>query len=156
MKILMVCLGNICRSPMAHGIMRDKIKKLELNVHVDSAGTSSYHIGSPPDLRQQETARCHNIDISDLRARQFTKHDFAEFDLIYAMDSANLANIIALSKDENESKKVFMILNESQPNENLDVPDPYYGNEDGFELVYSLLEQACTVIAKKIADGTYR
>ncbi|MBT5402959.1 MAG: low molecular weight phosphotyrosine protein phosphatase [Crocinitomicaceae bacterium] len=152
----MVCLGNICRSPMAHGILRKKINDLELNVQVDSAGTSSYHIGSTPDLRQQETAIIHNLDISDLSARQFTKDDFDKFDIIYAMDKDNLDNIMALSRDKNERDKVFLILNESQPNKNLDVPDPYYGGSEGFELVYNLLEQACTVIVKKIADGTYR
>ncbi|MBT6030252.1 MAG: low molecular weight phosphotyrosine protein phosphatase, partial [Crocinitomicaceae bacterium] len=98
----------------------------------------------------------HNLDISDLSARQFTKDDFDKFDIIYAMDKDNLDNIMALSRDKNERDKVFLILNESQPNKNLDVPDPYYGGSEGFELVYNLLEQACTVIVKKIADGTYR
>lgn len=134
MKILMVCLGNICRSPMAEGIMRaiggDK-------VDVDSAGTAGYHIGSNPDRRMITTAFEHNIDISNLKARQFKASDFDNFDVIFAMDSSNYSNIIALARNENDIKKVRMMLPEG------DVPDPYYGGDAGFEHVYQLLHEAC-------------
>ena len=155
MKVLMVCLGNICRSPMAHGILRSIAKANGLEIEVDSAGTSSYHIGDPPDLRQQETALKKGIDISDLRARQFTVQDFDEFDLIYAMDDSNYNNLIALSRDEKDRSKLHMILNESHPGKYESVPDPYYGGSEGFELVYDLLNNACEIITKKLKDGTY-
>ena len=153
MKVLMVCLGNICRSPMAHGILRSKLNLLKLDVEVDSAGTSAYHIGDAPDIRQQETALVKGIDISDLRARQFTVQDFDDFDLIYAMDDSNYNNMASLARDELDHAKLKMILNENNPEQYLSVPDPYYGGCDGFELVYQLLDEACEVIAKKIQDG---
>ena len=152
----MVCLGNICRSPMAHGIMREIINQQGLDAHVDSAGTSSYHIGAPPDFRQQETALSKNIDISDLRARQFVKSDFDKFDIIYAMDESNFQNIVNLSSNKNDTDKIALILNEIQPRKNHSVPDPYYGGDEGFELVYNLLKEACTIIANKIKNGNYR
>tara|TARA_B100001115_G_C15450417_1_gene211933 strand:+ start:90 stop:518 length:429 start_codon:yes stop_codon:yes gene_type:complete len=134
MKILMVCLGNICRSPMAEGIMR----KLGGNkILVDSAGTAGYHIGSQPDKRMIKMAFEHGIDISKLRARQFQADDFDLFDVIFAMDSSNYRNIISLAKDDNDKQKVKMIL------ENGNVPDPYYGGDEGFEHVYQLLHEAC-------------
>jgi len=156
MKILMVCLGNICRSPMAHGIMRNKSEMLGLDIEVDSAGTSAYHVGDPPDSRQQATAAQKLIEIGDLRARQFITKDYDEFDIIYAMDQSNYDNILSLARTEKDAKKVKMILNESTPGKHLSVPDPYYGGDSGFELVYNLLDDACSVIAKKIQDGTYR
>ena len=134
MKILMVCLGNICRSPMAEGIMR----KLGRNkVEVDSAGTAGYHIGSQPDKRMIITAFEHGIDISNLSARQFQYEDFGSFDVIFAMDSSNYRNIISLAKDCDDKKKVKMIL------ENGNIPDPYYSGNEGFEHVYQLLYEAC-------------
>ena len=129
---------------------------LKLDVEVDSAGTSAYHIGDPPDIRQQETALGKGIDISDLRARQFTVQDFDDFDLIYAMDDSNYNNMDTLARDELDHAKLNMILNENNPGKHLSVPDPYYGGTDGFELVYQLLNDACEVIAKKIQDGSYR
>ena len=134
MKILMVCLGNICRSPMAEGIMRNLGGK---KVEVDSAGTASYHIGLQPDKRMIATAFDHGIDISNLRARQFQYDDFNSFDLIFAMDSSNYRNIISLAKNDNDKQKVKMIL------DNSNVPDPYYGDNEGFEHVYRLLHEAC-------------
>ena len=130
----MVCLGNICRSPMAEGIMRKLGGK---KVEVDSAGTASYHIGLQPDKRMIATAFNHDIDISNLRARQFQSDDFNSFDLIFAMDSSNYRNIISLAKDDNDKQKVKMIL------DNTNVPDPYYGGDEGFENVYKLLHEAC-------------
>ena len=130
----MVCLGNICRSPMAEGIMRNLGGK---KVEVDSAGTASYHIGLQPDKRMIATAFDHGIDISNLRARQFQYDDFNSFDLIFAMDSSNYRNIISLAKNDNDKQKVKMIL------DNSNVPDPYYGDNEGFEHVYRLLHEAC-------------
>ena len=130
----MVCLGNICRSPMAEGIMRNLGGK---KVEVDSAGTASYHIGLQPDKRMIATAFDHGIDISNLRARQFQYDDFNSFDLIFAMDSSNYRNIISLAKNDNDKQKVKMIL------DNSNVPDPYYGDNEGFEHVYQLLHEAC-------------
>ena len=148
MKILMVCLGNICRSPIAQGILSSKTK--HLNVIVDSAGTAGYHTGSPPDSRSIEIAKRHNIDLQNQRARQFTRNDFDEFDIIYAMDTNNYAHLIALTKNQKEKEKIRMILNEIEPGLFQSVPDPYYGGENGFEKVYNLLEKACHKIVNQI------
>lgn len=146
-KILMVCLGNICRSPLAEGILRSKLSN---NYTVDSAGTGGRHAGELPDNRSMEIAQKHGLDISNQRARKFTINDFDAFDLIYAMDKSNYDNIIQLAPNEQSKKKVHLILNELYPNENKDVPDPYYGGLDGFEKVYNMLNDACDVIVKKI------
>ncbi len=151
MKILMVCLGNICRSPLADGLLRKKVKEKGLNVIVDSCGTSDYHIGEMPDKRMQQTAKRHNIDISNLRARQFTKDDFKNFDCIYAMDSGNLSDIISLAETKEDINKVKLILNELYINENKSVPDPYFGGNEGFENVFNLLNLACDKIIEKIS-----
>lgn len=153
MKVVMVCLGNICRSPMADGLLRKKIKEAGLTVVVDSAGTANYHVGEAPDHRMIETGNKYNCDISFLRARQFSTQDFDDFDLIYAMDVSNYNNILKLSRQDTDSAKVKLILNELYPGENRSVPDPYYGGEQGFVEVYQLLNQATDVILKKIAHG---
>lgn len=150
MKILMVCLGNICRSPMADGLLRKKVKDNELNVFVDSAGTANYHIGAKPDERMRFTAKKFGVNIDDLRARQFTADDFNEFDLIYAMDKSNFSNIISLAKNEKDKQKVQLILNELYPGKDLEVPDPYYGGEQGFIDVFNMLDQATEQILNKI------
>ena len=142
MKILMVCLGNICRSPLAEGILKSKTKNL--NIVVDSAGTANYHIGKNPDIRSIEIAKKHGIDIKNQIARQFTKHDFKNFDVIYAMDKQNYYDIIQQVSSEFD-KKVKLILNEI--NINIDsVLDPYYGGENGFNKVYDMLDKACEKI----------
>lgn len=146
-KILMVCLGNICRSPLAHGILASKVN-LE-TIFVDSAGTAAYHIGNLPDKRSIEVAKKYGIDITEQRARQFTVKDFDSFDIIYAMDASNYQNILLLARNKKDEAKVKMILNESTPNQNLSVPDPYYGGEEGFENVYQMLAEACEIISKK-------
>jgi len=146
-KILMVCLGNICRSPLAEGILRSKLSN---NFIVDSAGTGGWHAGELPDKRSIEIAKKKGLDITNQRARKFTIKDFLEFDLIYAMDTSNLKDILQLAPNENAKRKVHLILNEIYPNENKDVPDPYYGLNDGFEKVYNMLDEACNIIAKKI------
>ena len=150
MKILMVCLGNICRSPLAHGILEDKITKYNLNSQVDSAGTGSWHTGDPPDPRSVEIALNHGIDISQQRARQFNIDDFDKFDLIYVMDTSNFQNIKSMTLDAKKTSKVKLILNEVHTAENRSVPDPYYGGESGFEKVYQMLDQACDHIIEKI------
>ena len=141
----MVCLGNICRSPLAEGILKSKSK----NIYVDSAGTAGYHIGNKPDSRSIEIGLKHNIDISDQRARQFNSDDFSEFDKIYVMDNDNYSKIISLAKNQEEIDKVDLILNEIYPNEYMSVPDPYYGGEQGFINIFNLLDKACEKIASK-------
>jgi protein-tyrosine phosphatase len=154
MKILMVCLGNICRSPLAEGILAHKTQ--HLSVEVDSAGTSAYHVGEAPDIRSIKTGRAHGINISNQRGRQFEAGDFERFDLIYAMDSSNLQNILKLARTEADKAKVKLLLNERTPGTNESVPDPYYGGDNGFEDVYRMLDEATDVILKKLEDGTYR
>ncbi len=142
MKILMVCLGNICRSPLAHGIMQQIIEEQHLDWEVDSAGTGAYHINQPPDQRSIEMARQNGIDISTQRARQISPKDLEDFDLIFAMDSENYQNILRLANSKEQEAKVRLILNESTPNQNRSVPDPYYGGERGFYKVFQLLDEA--------------
>lgn len=153
MKILMVCLGNICRSPLAEGIMAAKVDGL--SVEVDSAGTASYHIDEAPDHRSIKIARKMGVNISSLRGRQFKVSDFDEFDKIYVMDESNLENVLALARTEEDKTKVDLILNESHPDKNLEVPDPYFGGDQGFENVYKMLDEATEVILNKIKDGRY-
>lgn len=149
MKILMVCLGNICRSPIAEGILRQKVNEQGLDISTDSAGTSSFHVGESPDRRMRATAKDNGVDIDDLRARQFVQSDFDEFDLIYAMDQSNYNNILSLSRNADDENKVKMILNEVNPGANQAVPDPYYGGDEGFQHVFDLLDDATNVIIEK-------
>ena len=146
MKILMVCLGNICRSPLAEGILSSKTSKMK--VTVDSAGTAGYHIGSKPDPRAIDIAKKNNIDISTLRARKFERSDFINFDKIYVMDKNNFNDVIGLAENKNEASKVILIT------DILDsysfVPDPYYGGLADFEKVFNLLDKICHKIANKI------
>ena len=145
----MVCLGNICRSPLAEGILKSKLGARHF--FVDSAGTGSYHIGELPDPRSIAVARKNGIDITDQKARKFIPEDFRKFDLIYAMDKDNYRNICALAKHNFELQKVKMILNESGLPQDLSVPDPYFGGMDEFETVYRMLNDACEMLAKKLA-----
>lgn len=146
-KILMVCLGNICRSPLAEGIMRSKLSE---DFIVDSAGTGGWHAGELPDKRSVATAKSKGLDITNQRARQFKKSDFDTFDHIFVMDNSNYKDVMALAPNEEAKSKVKLILNEIFPGENVDVPDPYYGGQDGFENVYNMLDQACEEIARKL------
>ena len=150
MKILMVCLGNICRSPLAEGVLRHKIERENLAVTVDSAGTSGYHIGHQPDERMIETALNFGVDLRSLRARQFKVTDFDLFDVVYVMDSSNYNNVVALAPTESDRLKVKLILNELTPDKNHAVPDPYYGNKQAFIEVYQLLDQVTDVIIEKL------
>ena len=144
----MVCLGNICRSPLAEGIMQKLSHENGYDIHVDSAGTSGWHNGELPDKRSIEVAAAHGIDITHQRSRLFTRQDFDRFDLILAMDSSNYQNIIQLASNETDKSKVKLILNYLYPQENRAVPDPYY--EGGFEGVYSMLEKACHKIIEEL------
>ena len=144
----MVCLGNICRSPLAEGILKNKTQNLD--VFVDSAGTASYHVGNLPDSRSIEIANKNGIDLTDQRARQFSEKDFDDFDKIYAMDTNNYSNIISLARDQSDRDKVDVILNELNPKSYDSVPDPYYGAGDGFQIVYDMLDNACDAIVGKL------
>jgi protein-tyrosine phosphatase len=150
MKILMVCLGNICRSPLADGLLRDKIQLNNLQIEVDSCGTSGHHLGEQPDERMMETALKYGCDLSKLRARQFIVNDFDQFDIIYVMDSSNYNNVIRLARSESDKQKVKIFLNELYPSKNMAVPDPYYGGEQGFEDVYELVAKATDIIIEKL------
>jgi protein-tyrosine phosphatase len=147
-KILMVCLGNICRSPLAEGILASKLPKDKFTV--DSAGTGSWHVGHFPDERSIAIAKKNKLDISKQKGRQFTSRDFDFFDYIYVMDNSNYNDVVELSKNEEQKNKVQLILNELFPNENVDVPDPYYGVPNGFDAVYKMLDEACNIIAEKL------
>jgi protein-tyrosine phosphatase len=147
-KILMVCLGNICRSPLAEGILKSKLPTSQFTV--DSAGTASYHIGSAPDRRSVAVAKKYGINISHLKGRQFNVNDFDKFDLIYVMDESNYQNVVSLARHEADKNKVKLILNEVYPNQNFSVPDPYYGGEQGFENVFKMLDEACANIANAL------
>jgi len=143
----MVCLGNICRSPLAEGILKSKL--VRANVVIDSAGTGAYHIDQKPDNRSIAVAKINGVDITDQRARKFLVEDFDTFDIIYVMDNENYRDVIEMARNEDDIVKVKMILNEVFPNENLDVPDPYLGGDFGFKNVYKMLDEACEIIAKK-------
>ncbi|MGO4821519.1 MULTISPECIES: low molecular weight protein-tyrosine-phosphatase [unclassified Flavobacterium] len=147
-KILMVCLGNICRSPLAEGILASKLPKDKFIV--DSAGTGSWHVGHSPDARSIATAQKNKLDISLQKGRQFKKADFDSFDYIYVMDKSNYNDVIELSNSQEQKDKVQIILNELFPNENVDVPDPYFGLNNGFQIVYQMLDEVCDVIAEKL------
>ena len=147
-KILMVCLGNICRSPLAEGILQSKLPRDKFIV--DSAGTGEWHIGKQPDQRSIAIAHKNGLDISHQRGRQFRTEDFKDFDYIYVMDGSNYNDVLSLAKNDEEKNKVKLILNELFPGENVDVPDPYFGLQNGFASVYDMIDQACDVIAEKL------
>lgn len=144
----MVCLGNICRSPLAEGILESKLSPEHFTV--DSAGTGNYHIGKKPDSRSIEIAKVKGLDISNQKAKQFTAQDYNDYDYIFAMDKSNYQNILALAPNEKSKEKVKLILNELFENENADVPDPYFGLENGFEIVYDMLDEVCDTIATNL------
>lgn len=151
MKILMVCLGNICRSPLAEAILREKAEANSLDIEIDSCGTGDYHIGEAPDERSQANALKNGVDISYLRARQFKAADFENFDRIYVMDQSNYDNVAKVSSHSEQMKKVELILNTLNPGSNEPVPDPYFGGEAGFQRVFELLDAACDKIVEDLA-----
>ncbi len=150
MKILMVCLGNICRSPLAEGIIRAKLMRVPGNFEVDSAGTGGWHSGENPDARSIKVARMHGIDISEQRARQLIKDDLQRFDLIFAMDQSNFRNIRLLSAPENYHK-IHLYL-EFAGSGIADIPDPWYGDFSDFEQVYRLLDTTAERVIQRLVD----
>lgn len=156
MKILMVCLGNICRSPLAEGILQHKARQAGLDWEIDSAGTGNYHIGSAPHHLSQKVARLNGVEICDQKARQFRKEDMLEFDKIYVMDASNYNDVKRMSKELWDESKVDLLLNELYPHKNMSVPDPWFGGEDGFHEVYAMIEKACDAIIKRYAPASAR
>ncbi|UPQ79241.1 low molecular weight phosphotyrosine protein phosphatase [Flavobacterium azooxidireducens] len=149
-RILMVCLGNICRSPLAEGILASKLPKNDFLV--DSAGTGHWHVGNPPDKRSILTAEKNGIDITNQRGKLFKPSFFKEYDYIYVMDTNNYADVIKMAKNEDEKMKVQLILDELFPGENVDVPDPYHGIQSNFDQVFEMLDEACDSIANKLLE----
>ena len=149
MKVLMVCLGNICRSPLAEGILEDKARKAGLNWKVDSAGTGNYHIGQPPHRLSQKVAKMNGVDICQQKCRQFVKEDMQEFDKIYAMDSDVYNDIKHISRELWDPSKTDLLMNEAYPGKNIDVPDPWYGVEKDYQEVYEMIDKACDAIIEK-------
>jgi len=149
MKILMVCLGNICRSPLAEGILKYKAKQAELPWKIDSAGTNGYHIGEPPHHLSQKVARLNGIDICDQRARRFTADDFKNYDKIYAMSADVIDEMKRIARNKFDAGKVDLLMNELNPGKNMDVPDPWYGPEPGYHQVYKMIDEACDAVVRK-------
>ena len=137
-NVLMVCLGNICRSPLAHGIFEDLAASQ--NIKVDSAGTANYHTGAAPDPRSREIAAQHGIDISHQQARQFVVEDFDQFNYIYVMDYSNQQNVLRLARNDQDRAKVHLLLGDAE------VEDPYYGGKEGFSIVFNKIQKACQQI----------
>ena len=148
MKILMVCLGNICRSPMAEGILQNKANKLNLQWQIDSAGTANYHIGEPPHHLSQKVCRLNKINISQHKGRQFAKEDMLFYDKIYVMDNNNYSDVKHICGNLFDENKVDLLLNELYSGENKNIPDPWYGNEDGYHKVFEMIGKACEEIVK--------
>ncbi len=144
----MVCLGNICRSPLAEGLLKSKLDKNEY--YVTSAGTGHWHVGEKPDSRSIAVAKKNGLDITDQRGRQFKASDFEEFDHIFVMDTSNRDDVLALANSEEDRAKVQLILDEIFPGENVDVPDPYHGGDRGFDQVYEMLDKASDKLAERL------
>lgn len=149
-KILMVCLGNICRSPLAEGILQSKLPKDKFIV--DSAGTGDWHAGQQPDKRSITTAKNRGLDISKQQARQLKVSDFETFDYIYVMDKSNYENVIKLAPNEAAKAKVVLMMDALHPEKGVEVPDPYFGGPEGFENVYDMLDESCTIIAERLVS----
>ncbi len=152
-KIIFVCLGNICRSPVAEGIMLHLKEKYQLDVEIDSAGTASYHIGEAPDRRTIANAAKHGIDLTNLRARQFEVKDFDKFDWILAMDINNMNTLKRMTVEQKHLQKIKLMLDFAYSFSNAEVPDPYYGTEKDFELVFNLVNKACRSIVNQISTS---
>ncbi len=137
---------------MAHGLLRDRFSEKNLKIDVDSAGTGNYHIGEAPDKRARENMKANGHDISDLKARQFTVSDFDDYDRIYVMDQSNYENVIGLARSPEDKEKVDLFLNIAHPGENMEVPDPYFGGDQGFQHVYELLSKSVENLVSEIED----
>ncbi len=144
----MVCLGNICRSPLAEGILQSKLPKEKF--FVDSAGTGDWHVGQGPDKRSVLTAKNRGLDISCQKARQLKQSDFTEFDHIFVMDASNYKDVTALAPNAEAKAKVQLMMDALYPGQNMDVPDPYWSEQDGFDKVYDMLDEACEIVAGKL------
>jgi protein-tyrosine phosphatase len=151
MKILFVCLGNICRSPLAEAIFADKAKKLGLMVEADSAGFESFHRGDPADPRSLAVAAAHGIDLTGHVARMFTVRDFDHYDRIYVMDRTNYNDVMGTARDSEDEGKVDYMMNLLTPGENRPVPDPWFGGKEGFEKVFRMLDEACDALVKEVS-----
>ncbi|MBD8081248.1 low molecular weight protein-tyrosine-phosphatase [Chryseobacterium caseinilyticum] len=152
MKILMVCLGNICRSPLAEGILKSK---LPANFTVDSAGTINMHEGNAPDKRSVEVASKNGLDISKQQSRHFQPHDLDDYDRIYCMDKNNLRDVLSLATTAEQRQKVFLLMDSLNLNHHpTEVPDPYWSGSDGFDQVYRQIDEACEMIAKNLERET--
>jgi protein-tyrosine phosphatase len=153
-SVLFVCMGNICRSPTAHGIFEHLVEQAGLSdkITVDSAGTISYHAGNPPDMRSMQTAHEFGIDLSDQRSRPVNQTDFYTFDYIIGMDNDNLRNLLAMCPEEHQSK-VTLLLEQHPDVELVEVPDPYYGGGQGFEKVFKMCELACQNLLETIKQN---
>ncbi|MDZ4795458.1 MAG: low molecular weight protein-tyrosine-phosphatase [Bacteroidota bacterium] len=154
MKILMVCLGNICRSPLAEGILQDKAFKAGLTWSVESAGTNSYHTGEPPHPLSQKVAKLNGIDICQQRARRFTAADFDMYDKIYALAGDVMDDIKRISGKKFDAAKADLLMNELYTAKNMDVPDPWYGPEPGYHEVYKMINEVCNEIIEKYKAPT--
>ncbi|MBE0647737.1 MAG: low molecular weight phosphotyrosine protein phosphatase [Bacteroidales bacterium] len=150
MNVLFVCTGNICRSPLAEGILKQKYSELNIRGKVDSCGFESFHIGDPPDHRAQKVARANGIDISGHSSRLFRIEDFETFDKIYVMDSYHYQAVMRVAQHEKHREKVDFIRNVVYPGQNKPVKDPYYDNFSAFEIVYEQLDEACGRFAESL------
>ena len=149
MQVLMVCLGNICRSPLAEGVLQHKARKAGFNWSVQSAGTGAWHVGEPPHEFSCKVALQNGINICNQRARQFVKDDFNKFDFIFVMDSSNYTDVKKISGNLFDKRKIDLLLNTSYPNENRNVPDPWFGKEEGYQQVFEMIDAACERIIEK-------
>jgi len=149
MKILMVCLGNVCRSPLAEGVLKHKAIKAGLNWSVESAGTNSYHTGDPPHPLSQKVAKLNGIDISSQQARRFRAEDFETYDKIYALAKDVVDEMRHIAKNKFDASKVDLLMNELYPGQNIDVPDPWYGPEPGYHEVFEMIDEVCETIVRK-------
>jgi protein-tyrosine phosphatase len=152
MKILMVCLGNICRSPLAEGILQHKAWEAGLHWSVESAGTNGYHDGEPPHRLSQKVATQNGINICQQRSRRFSAVDFQRYDKIYAMAEDVIYEMRRIAGKDFSDKKVDLLMNELYPGKNLDVPDPWSGPESGYHEVYRMMEEACDAIIRKMKN----
>ena len=152
-SILFVCLGNICRSPLAEGILRHKAEHKGLNLKIDSAGTGHWHAGENPDKRAVKIGKSQGVDISKLITRQIRSEDFDNFDLVLVADAEVYNGVLTFARNENDKKKIDFIMNALKPGLNIAVPDPYFGSMGGFEKVFDMLDMACDAILKQVADN---
>ncbi|MEO7313470.1 MAG: low molecular weight protein-tyrosine-phosphatase [Chitinophagaceae bacterium] len=152
MKILMVCLGNICRSPLAEGILQDKAWKAGLNWSVESAGTEAFHVGEQPHRLSQKVGKLNGVDIGNQRSRRFVNEDMLHFDRIYVMDTDNYSEVKRISRNLWNEKKVDLLLNELYPGEDRSVPDPWYGGEEDYHKVYEMIDRACERIISQFVN----